>query len=183
MTLTEISREIADSRIGATGYTFLLDENGEVIAHPNEDFTRSRVDMNNHQALQALAQGKAFSIYADYSGKKVVAVAQKTRQGWTMISQQDYSEAFGLIEQEKFKAILLLLGTLIAVIVVAMIVSRRLTTPIRELTTVAEQYSLGKLSLRIAGLDRTDEIGQLAQAVERLGTSIRLAIERLQKKT
>ncbi len=182
MTLTEISGEIAGSRIGKSGFTFLLDENGEVIAHPSEKFTKSRVDMSNHQALQALKAGKSFSIYNDFDGKKVVSVARTTRQGWTMISQQDYSEAYGLIEQEKNRAIMILAGTLISVFIVALIVSRRMTTPIRELTRVADQYSQGNLQLQIAGLERGDEIGQLAQAVERLGTSIRMAIDRLHKK-
>ncbi len=181
MTLSEISSQIVNTRIGETGYSFLLDDRGEVIAHPNEEYTRSRVDMANHQALQALGRGEPFSVFDDYDGNKVVAVASKTPEGWTMISQQDYREAYHLIEQEKIKAGVILATTLLAVFALALVVARRMTAPLLELTDVADQYSQGKLSLEITGLDRSDEIGQLAQAIERLGTSIRLAMERLQR--
>jgi len=182
MTLTEISNEIANSKIGQTGYTFLLDEKGEVIAHPNQEFTRSRVDMSSNKAFQALKQGKTLSVFDDIDGKKVVAVARQTNQGWTMITQQDYKEAYKQIEEQNLRAILLLVVTVVIVCILALIATRRLTTPIRKLTEVAEQYSQGKLDLEITGLDRQDEIGQLAKAIERLGVSIRMAMERLMKK-
>lgn len=182
MTLAEISEEIVTSRIASSGYTFLLDENGDVIAHPNEDFTRVRANMSNHQALQALKRGESQVIFNDYDGKKVVAVARETRLGWTMITQQDYAEAYRLVEQENIKAAVLLMVTFLGVLAISLIVSRRLTAPLRELTRVADQYSEGNLQLEISGLQRSDEIGQLAQAIERLGTSIRLAMERLQRK-
>ena len=99
-----------------------------------------------------------------------------------MIIWQDYAEAYQLVEQENVKVAVLLLVTVLGVLAISSIVSRRLTAPLRELTRVADQYSEGNLQLKITGLQRSDEIGQLAQAIERLGTSIRLAMERLQRK-
>lgn len=182
MTLTDLSSQIAASRIGQTGYTFLLDEKGEVIAHPNKDFTQSRVDLSNHEAFKAIGRGETRTVFEDSNGKKVVAVARKSKQGWVMITQQDYAEAYQQIAAEKTKAFTLLGITVVIVCIVGLIATRRLTAPIRELTHVADQYSQGKLDLKISGLDRKDEIGQLANAIERLGTSIRLAMERLQKR-
>ena len=182
MTLTELSGKIVSNRIGETGFTFLVDEKGEVIAHPDAEKTRSRVDLSKHQAVTALKQGKSASVFEDFNGDKVVAVAQKTAQGWTMVSQQNYAEAYQLIKVENQKALYLLIATLVIICVIAVFVSRSLTAPIRDLTEVADKYSQGQLDLKITGLDRNDEIGQLSQAIERLGTSIRMAISRLQKK-
>jgi len=182
MTLTEISSEVAKAKVGKTGYTFLLDEIGEVIAHPNDEFTKSRMDLSGHKAFQALKRGESVSVFSDKDGKKVVAVAKKTKQGWVMITQQDYQEAYQQISEQNFRAILLLVGTVVLVCLLAIIATKRLTTPIRKLTEIAEQYSQGKLDLEITGLDRQDEIGQLAKAIERLGISIRMAMERLQKR-
>lgn len=182
MTLTELSGKIVNNQIGETGFTFLVDEKNEVIAHPDADMTRSRVDLSKHQALIALKQGQSTTIFENSNGDKVVAVAKKNAQGWTMVSQQSYAEAYQLIKEENQKALYLLIATLIVIALVAIFVSRRLTAPIRELTEVADKYSQGQLDLKISGLDRSDEIGQLSQAIERLGTSIRMAITRLQKK-
>ncbi len=182
MTLTELSAKIVSNRIGETGYTFLVDEKNEVIAHPDAEMTRTRVDLSKHQALQALKQGESITVFDDSNGDKIVAVAHNTAQGWTMVSQQNYAEAYQFINAENRKALYLLIATLIVVIAIALLVSRWLTAPIRDLTEVADKYSQGQLDLKISGLDRNDEIGQLSQAVERLGTSIRMAISRLQKK-
>lgn len=182
MTLTELSGKIVNNQIGETGFTFLVDEKNEVIAHPDADMTRSRVDLSKHQALIALKHGQSTTIFENSNGDKVVSVAKKNAQGWTMVSQQSYAEAYQLIKAENQKALYLLIATLIVIALVAIFVSRRLTAPIRELTEVADKYSQGQLDLKISGLDRSDEIGQLSQAIERLGTSIRMAITRLQKK-
>ncbi|SEA47272.1 methyl-accepting chemotaxis protein [Desulfuromusa kysingii] len=182
MTLTDLSAKIVNNRIGKTGFTFLVDQKGEVIAHPDPELTRSRVDLSSHQALKALAQGQHTSMYVDDSGKKIVAVAKKTTQGWTMVTQQDYAEAYRLIKVENQKALYLLIATFVIVCLIAVLLSRKLTAPIRDLTEIADKYSQGQLDLKISGLNRGDEIGQLSQAIDRLGTSIRIAMNRLQKK-
>lgn len=182
MTLNKLSEKIVSNRIGETGFTFLVDEKGEVIAHPDAEMTRSRVDLSKNQALQALKQGESFSIYEDFNGDKIVAVAQKTDQGWIMVSQQSYAEAYQVIKAENQKTIYLLVATLIIVLIISILASRSLTAPIRELTEIADKYSQGDLDLKISGLDRSDEIGQLSQSIERLGTSIRIAMSRMKNR-
>ncbi|MGD9170163.1 MAG: methyl-accepting chemotaxis protein [Candidatus Thiodiazotropha sp.] len=55
-----------------------------------------------------------------------------------------------------------------------------LAKPIEHLTQVAENISLGKdLDKKIAESDRKDEIGTLAQAVDRLKTSVKIMMNRL----
>ncbi len=179
MTLTKLSGKIINTQIGETGFSFLVDAKGEVIAHPDAEMTRSRVDLSNHAAIKAFQQGQSYTVFENPNGEKIVSVAQKTAQGWTMVSQQNYVEAYGLIKSENQKAILLLVSTIILVIAIAIFVSRSLTAPIRELTIVADKYSQGQLDLKISGLDRGDEIGQLSQSIQRLGTSIRMAISRM----
>lgn len=51
--------------------------------------------------------------------------------------------------------------------------------PLRQLTEVAESYSQGRLDLQVPGLRRQDEIGSLARALARLGTSMKKAMELL----
>ena len=58
---------------------------------------------------------------------------------------------------------------------------RSIVKPVRELTTVADQFSRGKMDLEIPYIERNDEIGKLAKALNRLGMSIKMAISRLKK--
>jgi len=182
MTLAELSEKIVNTRIGTTGFTFLVDENGLVIAHPEADMTASRVDLSSHPAITALGNGQSELIFTDENQQKIVAVAQKTAHGYTVVSQQNFAETYQAIQAENKKAIILLVATLAMIMLSALLVSRWLSAPIRNLTDVANKYSQGQLDLKISGLDRSDEIGQLSQAIERMGTSIRLAMNRLKKK-
>jgi methyl-accepting chemotaxis protein len=70
-----------------------------------------------------------------------------------------------------FKADALKLGGIIAVIVVIMVLlnralARSIADPIRELTDMMRSLAAGNLDLSVPGVDRKDEIGGMAQAVQ-----------------
>jgi methyl-accepting chemotaxis protein len=65
--------------------------------------------------------------------------------------------------------------------VIAWFSARGLVNPIMKLTDVAERMSLGDMNVKIDVTSR-DEIGLLAQAISRMQTSLRMAMERLRKK-
>lgn len=182
MTLETLSSKILGKGIGETGFTFMLDENGEVIAHPDAEMTRTRYDLSKHPAFVAMKQGQSEVMFEDSDGEKIIAISQKTAQGWVLVSQQNRSEAYREIDAEYMKGLSLLLATVILVITFSVLVSLWLTAPIRELTRIADKYSMGELDLKISGMDRKDEIGHLSMAVDRLGTSLRMAMNRLQNK-
>jgi methyl-accepting chemotaxis protein len=71
---------------------------------------------------------------------------------------------------------------MVSVIVVAYLLARRLSTPIRNLTVIADEISRGNLGAKIAETGRSDEIGALARAIERMGVSLQMAFDRLRKK-
>jgi methyl-accepting chemotaxis protein len=182
MTLEKLSNTITTIKIGDTGFAFLLDEHGKVIGHPQLDMSKERQDFSKHPAFLGANAGDSGHFVYEENGKKIVAYTRKTKMGWNVVVQQDYDEAFAPVRAADFSAMILLAVTLLAAILVAYIVSRRFTTPILGLTAVANEMSRGKLDLKIAETARRDEIGDLAHAIERMGTSIRLAMERLRKK-
>ncbi len=61
------------------------------------------------------------------------------------------------------------------------LVVRSIIAPVLNLCEVADAYSLGELNLQIPAAQRKDEIGRLAQSIERLGSSSKLALDRLKK--
>jgi len=182
MTLEKLSNTITTKKIGKTGFAFLLDEQGNVIAHPKIDLSKERQNFSQHPAFLAAGGKDSGSFVYSEDGRKIIAYTQKTDMGWNLVIQQDYEEAFAPVRAADRNALILLVLTVVLASLVAFVVSRRFTKPILELTTVANDISRGKLDLKIAETARNDEIGDLAQAIERMGNSIRLAIERLKKK-
>ena len=187
MATAVISAYVTNLRIGETGHAFLLDKEGKVIAHQSMEDSTFRKDFSHHPAYLAFTtEGKKNLVYRDEkTDRDVIAYMKSTGGGWTLVTQQDYDEAFSAITATNKNAIVTLAISLSAALMVAFVLSRRLTHPIRRLTAVANEASLANFSAinkELAEKDRGDEIGELARSVERLAVSLRAAIGRLQKK-
>lgn len=179
MAIGEISEQVTNSRIGNTGYAFLLDESGKVVAHQKQEYASNAVDFSGHPAFLGRDNETHKQVVFEEDGRKVIAYAQRTQQGWTMVAQQDYDEAFAAISTANRQGLVLLITTLLAAIAIAYLVSQRLAQPIRNLTHIADEISRGKLGATIVEINRGDEIGALAAAIERMSVSIKMALERL----
>jgi len=176
--VTEVSGSVANVRTGRTGYAFLVDETGAVIAHPS-----ARGSLKDHPAVAGFgAERKKKVVFTEAGGRQVVAFAQKTRYGWTMVVQQDASEAYAPLAEANRNALILLGITVVFVALVAWLVARRFARPILNLTRITDNISRGALGASIAEVRRSDEIGGLARAIERLSASVKLAMDRLAKK-
>ncbi|MEJ2423521.1 MAG: cache and HAMP domain-containing protein [Candidatus Thiodiazotropha sp.] len=182
MSLADISAKIATTRFGDTGFAILLDQDGRVISHINEKYTTERTQLLDHPGYNALMVNNSQSlVYTNEAGKKVFSQMRKTSHGWILLVQQDYDEAFAALKTYNQQTQLLMLVSLILVILVSFLVARQLTRPIRQLTLAADAISRGNFDFQITDTARGDELGDLARAVERLGSSVRLAMERFNR--
>ncbi|MEM9245847.1 MAG: diguanylate cyclase, partial [Cyanobacteria bacterium P01_F01_bin.153] len=106
----DISRAISDIKVGKTGFAFLLDNNKKVIAHgrPNSALDKELQDFSDHPIFQrTLASYQSFATYKDQN-RDVIALKQPIGVEWTLVVQQDVSEAFAMIEHMKHDAIILI---------------------------------------------------------------------------
>lgn len=182
MTLEDLSKTITKTKIGETGYAILLDDANRLIAHGKGEVSSELQDYGSHPVLSQRNRFDHESFVFEENGRKIVAFSKKTGQGWTLIVQQDYAEAYAAADQAQRNALLLLAFTLVTVILVAYLLARRLSTPIRNLTVIADEISRGNLNAVIKEKGRSDEIGALARAIDRMGVSLQMAFERLRKR-
>lgn len=183
MKLDDVSKVIKDTRIGDTGYALLLDAENKVIATGLKGQPSNAVqDMGSHPALKIEGATEAPAIYLRDDGKRLVAYVHKLPQGWTLIVEQDYEEAYAALLRLELGARVLMGVTGLLVIIIASVLGKALTRPINQLIAVTEQLSRGQFQDAIPETGRGDEIGALARAIDRLGLSIRMAMDRLRKK-
>ena len=184
MTVEEISKKIATWKMGKTGFAFLVDEQGNVVSHPKQQYTESRENLNNTPLISAFRKKGWTSIttpFAGESGQTAIGHARSNRYGWVLALQQDANEIFEALDIIQNFALTLLAVTVLLVIAIAWFSARALVTPIMKLTDAAERMSLGELNVKIDVKSR-DEIGLLAQSIGRMQTSLRMAMNRLKKK-
>ena len=102
MTINDVSGSVTNVQIGQTGYAFLLDSTGKVIAHPKREYVENLKDMSQHPAfLGAPGLLKKRVIYTNEQGRPVLSYARKSKYGWTLVVQQDAAEAYALIAEAK----------------------------------------------------------------------------------
>lgn len=184
MTVEELSRRVVAWKKGATGFAFLLDERGYVIAHPQKKFVESRENLNAHPLIAAFRKKGWTSATATFTGERgepVLGHVRHSGYGWVLALQQDETEVFENLAVLRQFGLLLLVVTVLAVAAIAWFSSRSLVRPIMKLTDAAERLSLGELDLKIDIRSR-DEIGLLAQAIGRLQTSLQIAMQRLRRR-
>jgi methyl-accepting chemotaxis protein len=183
MTVQDISKKVATWRQGASGFAFLVDEKGKVIAHHVEEYYLKQKNLSQHPLVATFMGGRNGSLsFADDNGTACLGYVCGTKYRWALAVQQEEREALNTMWNMQEFAYLLLAVTVALVLVVAWLLARSLVSPIRELTNAADRMSLGELNVEIKTSTR-DEIGQLAEAIRRMQDSLRLSIERLRRRT
>ncbi|MDJ0985745.1 MAG: cache domain-containing protein [Desulfobacterales bacterium] len=184
MTIDDISKSIATWKKGKTGYAFLVDEKGYVVAHPNRQYVAKRKNLNSHPLIANYRKKGWTTIttrFNNANGKPALGHVRSNNYGWALAMQQEDGEVFAALDRMQKFALTLLGCTILLVSVIAWFSARAIVTPVMKLTDAAERMSLGELNVKI-DIKSKDEIGLLAQAIGRMQTSLRLAMNRLRRK-
>lgn len=164
-------QSLIDLQVGDTGYLYIVDQTGAPVMLP-EPFTRS-IPAN----IQAqISSGRP---YMGLKSRQVLGhLAAISDTPWQVIIEIPVTEAnAGLRSLLIILGAILLLGLSLA-ISVGRVFSRWLLQPIQTLQQSALQISNGDLSHRI-NLNRTDELGFLASAFNRMVAALENTITEL----
>jgi methyl-accepting chemotaxis protein len=184
MTVDEMSKHIANWKKGQTGSAFLLDEKGFVVSHPNRQMVQKRENLDSHPLIAEFRKKGWTTLttpFTNESGQPALGHARSNTYGWVLALQQEEQEMFDSLTLIQNFALALLAITALLAAVIAWFSARGLVNPIMKLTDAAERMSLGDMNVKI-DVTSHDEIGLLAQAIGRMQTSLRMAMDRLRKK-
>ncbi|WP_460448521.1 ATP-binding protein [Alsobacter sp. SYSU BS001988] len=174
---------ITSIRVGQTGYAFVTDQRGRLIAHPDMSLVLRDTDMSRlpqvRAAVTALAQGTAdkpqVTDGAGVGGAgELSAYAVVPRLGWIVFVDLPRKEAMAPVWKALYQTLaLMLLGVVLAGAAGAWL-ARRMAAPIRVLQEGAVRIGGGDLGQRIA-VTTGDELQSLAdqfnEMAHRLGES------------
>lgn len=121
----------------------------------------------------------AFETGADDSSVRHYAVLTTLRnKPWHYVLMTPLPTFTGAADSLAIQVFLLVVIVAAITCIVVIFIARSFTGPIVHLTQVADRISMGELDMQI-GIDRKDEIGQLAEAIGRMQASLQATMERL----
>lgn len=162
--LTEIWQKIEMATIGQTGFTYVVSQEGIIIAHPESRYIGRRIQAEIEPVL-ASYEG-SIQLTDPLTGKEIVAAYSPVGGllRWGIVVSQDREEIYAAIFKSStvINAILLTLGFIGTFGILLLI--RSFTRPIMELTRTTQQIAQTGNLTKPAILSRSDEVGQLSQA-------------------
>ena len=169
-----LDRICRNVQLGKTGYIMLVDKNGRIIYHPEAEVVGKSVRL-----LLGKPTGNGWAAAADMPrfgpGGQVITVKTFAHIDWKIIGVSNRMELTGELVKVSRLSLALILGSIVAVILVALFLANLLTKPIKEL----------QHSMRLASEDlntnvtvrSNDEIGELGEAFNQMLAKIRQLIE------
>ncbi len=184
--LSELSVLSSAVQTGKTGYGFIVESSGKLIAHPDRELITSLTDVSDLEPVQEAILGKSGISLYDYEGdRKMAAYTYIPSVRWGVVVQTPHSEAFeGLTKQRT--TMLTLLG-IFAVLgfATAYILTKWITTPLlalsKQTATLAEGNLTGAIPDKLK--NRKDEFGQLAQGFNAMQESTKDILVEIQSLT
>jgi two-component system, NtrC family, sensor kinase len=173
---------VSQTRLGTSGYVYAVDARGVPIAHPDAS-ALTRRSLALPQVRQALASSSTGSrVGRDLRGEKVLSTwATVEPVGWKVFAEQPESAAFAAVRGKIWRTALLLAAFLASGVGLSVLLARRLVRPIKQMGTSAARIGAGAYDERI-DLDRRDELGGLADELNRMAASLQASVGGLEQR-
>lgn len=164
-------------RIGKSGYAYLVDGEGQIIAHPQAD--RLFEDIRQNPPVQELLRTRSAGVtdFKNADGIRVVAAhAPVGRSGWGVVVRQPASETYAEVRR--------LFGVFWAIVIAVLLLSLsagwvlawRLGQPLARLNEGVQRLAKGELTVTVP-VETENEFGALTRAFNAMTRDLRLRIE------
>ena len=169
LSLESLQQIISSIHVLRTGYAILLSRNNKILVHPDGSKIMQQYSQAAIEYDRIIREGDHW-IYYGHVGS--------TRLTLGIVMPQ--AELFATLHtMSMILVVLALLGALLLIVTMVM-VSRRLTRPIEQLTALTREISLGNFEKKIELPKTHDEIYQLTRSVHRMQDAIRQYMEDIQ---
>ena len=170
ISLESLSQSIGNIKIGHSGFMYVVDNTGLLIAHPNQSFVLQRPNLSSRKIIDLLLAHKPIppndSFYNNEKNIPVIAKAKEIPQvDWVAVMEEPLSEAYEFIYFVRYIFWTTFAGSAIFLIITAFILSKNITDPIKKLKEKAENIEKGQFQVSTI-IESHDEIEVLSRSFD-----------------
>jgi signal transduction histidine kinase len=184
--LRAISSVTSRLHVGLTGYVYVVDQHGILVAHPDMSIVLQKRDLSDlAQVRAARAAPNARDIVTETSGlqggRVLTSHAAIEPLGWLVFAEQPLGEALAPLQGSIVLSAIFFVAGLGLSILASVLLAGRMVAPIRVLQQGAAKIGAGELSHRI-DVRTGDELETLADEFNRAAARIEESYAGLEEK-
>ncbi|MBN2397619.1 MAG: Cache 3/Cache 2 fusion domain-containing protein, partial [Deltaproteobacteria bacterium] len=175
-----LSKNIVDTKLGKTGYPFIVNQQGITIAHPNSDFILkmdvSKIDGMETIARKMLAHESGVESYVFKGTPKIAAFTPFKLTGWSVAVTQDRAEF--LASARSMRNFILIIGglflalTVLSVLYFSRGITRPITSAVATLNGAADQVASASSQVSSTSQSLAEGAAESASAIEETSSSL-----------
>jgi methyl-accepting chemotaxis protein len=180
---TFLSDLVTGEKIGLTGYAYVVDQTGLIIAHPVVEnvlkTNLAELDGTRDFAGKMIAGQAGVSTYVFQGVAKTAGFAPVPSLGWSVGVTLPDVEYLASANDLRNIIIAIAGAAVLASLLIYFFFARSITRPLGRGVAFAEQVAGGDFTRELA-LDRGDEVGKLAAALNSMSVKLRAMVEKIQ---
>ncbi|TDF98725.1 cache domain-containing sensor histidine kinase [Paenibacillus piri] len=160
ISLQEIDRSFKVSKLGDSGFFFMVADNGSIVYHPKEEWNGQPMSQTELGSLKIPDNTEA-SIQQFRGNDYLIGSSRSPVTGWRIVSLVPFSEVAVGLSSARFSMLWVLGIITLLVMLVVPLLSSRFVNPILTLRGLMRQVSKGDLSVQTESVPGQDELQQL----------------------
>ncbi len=166
VSLEGLQKAVSAGQTYESGYVGLLSETGVWVSHPDAALLGQKADAAMVGKIQSIKNEAAFTTQNGTVEAIKGFELDGTGQHWFIVVAVDESELLASANSTMQMSLLLALGLLVAGTFLMWMLGSTIAGPVQMLTARMRKLAEGDVDTPVAYLDRKDEIGQMAGALE-----------------
>ena len=170
LVLDNLNKSMAAYTLGNTGFYILVSAGGQVIYHPvqeNVNKSLTDVDLSDNFKQTATAHTEGLIEYTSGTTQSHGYLSPVGDTGWMLATGLPNTEFYANYNQIVWIWGIVMLVSMALVLLMILLISSRLTAPIKQLEKAASEVAEGNLDVTVSVKSR-DETGQLAREFGRM---------------
>lgn len=169
--IDEISSKV---NLGKRGYVYIIDKEGNIIYHPQQQMIYAGLKKENIDFTVDKEDG---SYIQNFNGEKIIVSIKTTRYtDWKVVGVSFYDEMVTTKKDIYYFFLTLLVISIVIVIIISIIISARISFPIKRLEKIMKRVENGELDIN-AKIEGEDEVKQLSNTFNLMIEKIRILME------
>ncbi|EYE88316.1 hypothetical protein Q428_08390 [Fervidicella metallireducens AeB] len=165
--LTKLCEQIAQTKVGQTGYASLLLPNGVILAHKDNNLILTNIAEKYDWGKELISKKEGNIKYNFQGTDKIMGISQSKKTGWLSVASIGSTEYASNLKQSTY--IIFALVVIMAIIssFIGFVYTKKITNPLNKLSELMKKAEEGDYTIDIDA-NRADEIGQIQLSFKNL---------------